>query len=138
MNLFSDKSIVKRDFSGIYHQKGFILNVFGKNFDFIFVETSNYYQIGNTYFQFDLPPKKNSGRFEDDNTVLLKLTIDTFAHLVKGHTIMTTGGMKIKVIQYIGPVSTNLSVLMSKIGDLSSYLIKILKIILGTQHSGKN
>ena len=46
-----DNSTLKRDFSTIYYQQEAILNDFERNAVFS-GEKSNYYQIGNDYFQF--------------------------------------------------------------------------------------
>ena len=52
-----------------------------------FLEISNYYQIGNTYLQFELTLQKNGGHFEEDNTDLIRLVSNALAHLFTEATI---------------------------------------------------
>ena len=68
-----DNSIIKRDFTKIYHQQGAQLNNPNQNIDFIFGENNNYHQIGNGYLEFDITLRKDGGDFEDDNTDLIRL-----------------------------------------------------------------
>ena len=42
-----DNSIIKRDFTEIYHQQAAQLNQSDQNIEFIFGENNNYHQIGN-------------------------------------------------------------------------------------------
>ena len=69
-----DNSIIKRDFTKIYHQQGAQLNNPNQNIDFIFGENNNYHQIGNSYLEFTITLRKNGGDFEDDNTDLIRLS----------------------------------------------------------------
>ena len=53
-----DNSIVKRDYTKVYHQQGANLNDSNQNVEFIFGENNNYYQIGNAYLEFDKTIRK--------------------------------------------------------------------------------
>ena len=44
-----DDSIIKRDFTKIYHGQGDQLNQSDQNIEFIFGENNNYHQLGNAY-----------------------------------------------------------------------------------------
>ena len=44
-----DNSIVKRDYTKVYHHQGANLNDSNQSVEFIFGENNNYYQIGNSY-----------------------------------------------------------------------------------------
>ena len=53
-----DNSIIKRDFSRIYHQQGAQLNQSDQIIEFIFGENNNYHQIGNGYLEFNITVRK--------------------------------------------------------------------------------
>ena len=53
-----------------------------------------------------------------------RLVNNAFAYCFTKATISTTGGMELHVIKYVGPVSTIMRLLTSKVSDLSSYFIK--------------
>ena len=54
-----DNSIIKRDFTKIYHRQGDQLNQSDQNIEFIFGENNNYHQIGNAYLEFIITVRKN-------------------------------------------------------------------------------
>ena len=54
-----DNSIIKRDFTKIYHQQGAQLNQSDQSIEFIFVEKNKYHQIGNGYLEFNITVRKN-------------------------------------------------------------------------------
>ena len=56
-----DNSIIKRNFTKIYHQQGAQLNQSDQNIEFIFGKNNNYHQIGNGYLEFDIRVQKNHG-----------------------------------------------------------------------------
>ena len=74
-----DNSIIKRDFSKIYHQQGAVLNTANQSIDFIFGENNNYYQIGNRYLEFTLTLRKDGGNFLNDNTDETRLVNNAFS-----------------------------------------------------------
>ena len=117
-----DNSIVKRDFTKVYHQSGANLIDVNQNIEFIFGENNNYHQIGNAYLEFDITVRNTGGNFT--NASVIRLVNNAFAFCFKEATLNTTGGMDIEVNKYIGPVSTIMRMLTSKDGDLSSYFDK--------------
>ena len=50
-NMQIDNSIVKRDFTKVYHQQGANLNDANQSIEFLFGENNNYHQIGNAYLE---------------------------------------------------------------------------------------
>ena len=67
-----DKSILKRDFTKLYHRQRNQLNQSDQNIDFICGENNNYHQIGNAYLDFDITVRKNDGtNFHYDNPIRL-------------------------------------------------------------------
>ena len=117
-----DNSIIKRDFTKVYHQQGANLNDSNQNVEFIFGENNNYYQIGNSYLEFDITVRNTAGNFT--NASVIRLVNNAFAFCFKEAYITTTGGMDIEVNKYVGPISTIMRMLTSKDGDLSSYFDK--------------
>ena len=117
-----DNSIVKRDYTKVYHQQGANLNDSNQNVEFIFGENNNYHQIGNAYLEFDITVRSTAGNFT--NASVIRLVNNAFAFCFKEASLTTTGGMDIEVNKYVGPVSTIMRMLTSKDGDLSSYFDK--------------
>ena len=122
-----DVSIVKRDYTKVYHQQGANLNDSNQNVDFIFGENNNYHQIGNGYLEFDIIIRKaveipNNLNFI--NTDQIRLIKNAFAYCFPQATLSTTGGMDLEDIKYVGQVSTIMRLLTSKDSDLSSYFEK--------------
>ena len=113
-----DNSIKKRDFMKVYQQSGAKLNDSNQNIDFLFVENNNYYQIGNEYLEFDITFRDTAGNFTDASVI--RLVNNAFAFCFKQATLVTTGGMDLEDIKYVGQVSTILRLLTSKDSDLSS------------------
>ena len=123
-----DNSIIKRDFIKIYHQQGAQLNDPDQNIEFIFGENNNYHQVGNSYLQFDITVRKADNlNFNNDDAVneVIRLVNNAFAHCFKEGVILTTGGMEIENIKFVGQVSTVMRALTSKDGDLLSHFDKI-------------
>ena len=120
-----DNSIIKRDFTKIYHQQGAQLNNPDQNVDFIFGENNNYHQIGNSYLQYDITVRKgDDSNFA--NADVIRLFNDAFAfNTFKHASISTTSGSEIEINKYVGPTSTMMRVLTSKDGDIISYFDKI-------------
>ena len=55
-----DNSIIKREYTKIYHQQGAQLKISDQNIEFIFSENNNYHQIGNGYLEFNITVRKNN------------------------------------------------------------------------------
>ena len=122
-----DNSIIKRDFTTVYHQSGANLNDSNQNVEFIFGENNNYYQIGNSYLEFDITIRKVVADGDDpnfENADQIRLINNAFAFCFSHATLSTTGGMDIEDIKYVGQVSTIMRLLTSKDADLSSYFDK--------------
>ena len=126
-NFTIDNSIVKRDFTKVYHQQGANLNDSNQNVEFIFGENNNYHKIGNAYLEFDITIRKvveipNNPNFIDADQI--RLINNAFAYCFTQATLGTTGGGDLEDIKYVGQVSTIMRLLTSKDGDLSSYFDK--------------
>ena len=122
-----DNSIVKRDYTKVYHQSGANLNDSNQNVEFIFGENNNYYQIGNAYLEFDITIRKVVADGDDpnfDNGDQIRLINNAFAYCFTQATLSTTGGSDLEDIKYVGQVSTIMRLLTSKDADLSSYFDK--------------
>ena len=117
-----DDSIVKRDYTKVYHQSGANLNESNQNVEFIFGENNNYYQIDNSYLEFDITVRNTAGNFTDASAI--RLINNAFAYCFSQATLSTTGGMDIEDIKYVGVVSTIMRMITSKDSDLSSYFDK--------------
>ena len=117
-----DDSIVKRDYTKVYHQQGANLNDSNQNVEFIFGENNNYYQIGNSYLEFDITIRNTAGNFTDASAI--RLINNAFAYCFSQATLSTTGGMDLEDIKYVGQVSTIMRMITSKDSDLSSYFDK--------------
>ena len=76
-----DNSIIKRDFTKIYHRQGDQLNQSDQNIEFIFGENINYHQIGNAYLEFDITVRKN------DDTIF---HYEDPIHLVKNESLFVS------------------------------------------------
>ena len=119
-----DDSIVKRDYTKVYHQQGANLNDSNQSVEFIFGENNNYHQIGNAYLEFDITIRKVVAAPADPNFAnadQIRLINNAFAYCFTQATLSTTGGMDLEDIKYVGQVSTIMRLLTSKDGDLSSY-----------------
>ena len=114
-----DNSIIKRDFTKIYHRQGDQLNQSDQNIEFIFGENNNYHQIGNTYFEFNITVRKN-----DDTNVHhedpVRLVNNGFAFCFKEARLSTTIGSDIEINKFCGQVSTIMRATSNKDGDLLS------------------
>ena len=54
-----DNSIIKRDFTKVYHAQGAQLNQSDQNIEFIFGEKNNYHQIGNGYLELNITTRRS-------------------------------------------------------------------------------
>ena len=122
-----ENSIVKRDYTKVYHQSGAHLNDSNQNVEFIFGENNNYHQIGNAYLEFDITIRKFVAAGADPNFTnadQIRIINNAFAFCFTQATLSTTGGMDLEDIKYVGQVSTIMRLLTSKDSDLSSYFDK--------------
>ena len=114
-----DNSIIKRDFTKIYHRQGDQLNQSDQNIEFIFGENNNYHQIGNAYLEFKFTVRKNDDTifYHEDPIRLIK---NGFAYCFKEARLSTTIGSDIEINNFCGQVSTIMRAISNKDGDLLS------------------
>ena len=116
-----DNSIVKREFTKIYHKQCDQLNQSDHNIEFIFGENNNYHKIGNSHLDFNITIRKNDDtNFHYDDPI--RLVNNGFAFCFKEALICTTIGSDIEVNKICGEVSTFMRVISNKNGDLLSQL----------------
>ena len=128
-----DNSIVRRDYTKVYHQSVANLNDSNQNVEFVFGENNNYHQIGNAYLEFDITIRKVVAAPADTNFTnddQIRLINNAFADCFTQATLNTTGGLDIEDIKYVGQVSTRMRLLTSKGGDLSSYFDKLGEVVI--------
>ena len=114
-----DNSIIKRDFTKIYHQQGAQLNQSDQNIEFIFGENNNYHQIGNGYLEFKITVRKNdTTNFHIEDPV--RLVNNGYAFCFKEARLSTTIGSDIEHNKFCGQVSTIMKVISNKDDDLLS------------------
>ena len=95
-----DNSIIKRDFTDIYHQQGAQLNQSDQNIEFFFGENNNYHQIGNGYSEINKTVRKN------DTTIfhvedLIRLVNNGYAFCFKEARLRNTIGSDIEHIYHL-------------------------------------
>ena len=114
-----DNSIIKRDFTKIYHRQGDQINQSYQNIDFIFGENSNYHQIGDSYLEFNITVRKNGDtNFHHEDPV--RLVNNGFAFCFKEARLSITIGSDIEINNICGQVSTIMRAISNKDGDLLS------------------
>ena len=114
-----DNSIIKRDFTKIYHREGDQLNQSDQNIEFIFGENNNYHQIGNAYLEFNITVRKNdTTNFHNDDPI--RLVNNAFAFCFKEARLSTSLGSDIEINKFCGQVSTIMRAISNKDGDLLS------------------
>ena len=114
-----DKSIIKRDFTKLYHRQGDQLNQSDQNIDFNFGEDKNYHQIGKAYLEFNITVRKNDDtKFHYDDPV--RLVNNGYTFCFKEARLSTTIGSDIEINKICGQVSTMLRAISNKDGDLLS------------------
>ena len=115
-----DNSIIKRDFTKIYHRQGDQLNQSDQNIEYIFGENNNYHQIGNAYLEFNITVRKtDTTNFNDDDPV--RLVNNGFAYCFKEARLITSISGDIEVNKFCGQVSTIMRAISNKDGDLLSH-----------------
>ena len=114
-----DNSIIKRDFTKIYHRQGDQLNQSDQNIEFIFGENNNFHQIGNAYLEFNITVRKNDDtNFHYDDPI--RLVNNGFAFCFKEARLSTIIGSDIEINKFCGQVSTIMRAISNKNGDLLS------------------
>ena len=114
-----DNSIIKRDFTKIYHQQGAQLNQSDQNIEFIFGENNNYHQIGKGYLEINITVRKNdTTNFHAEDPI--RLVNNGYAFCFKEACLSTTIGSDIEHNKFCGQVSTIMKVISNKDDDLLS------------------
>ena len=114
-----DNSIIKRDFTKVYHHQGAQLNQSDQNIDFIFGDNKNYYQIGNNYLEFNITVRKSdTTNFHIEDPI--RLVNNAFEFCFNEARLSTTIGSDIEHNKFCGQVSTIMTVISNKDGDLLS------------------
>ena len=112
-------SIIKRDFTKIYHRQGDQLNQSDQNIEFIFGENNNYHQIGNAYLEFNITVRKNDDtNFHHEDPV--RLVNNGFAFCFKEARLSTSLGSDLEINKFCGQISTIMRAISNKDGDLIS------------------
>ena len=121
-----DNSIIKRDFTKVYHQQGAQLNQSDQNIEFIFAESNDYHQISNGYLKFIIIVRKNDPtKFHIEDPI--RLVNNGFAFCFNEARLSTTIGSDIEHNKFCGQVSTNTKVISNKDGDLLSQFGNIIE-----------
>ena len=114
-----DNSIIKRDFTKIYHRQGDQLNQSDQNIDIIFGENNKYHQIGNAYLEFNITVRKNNDTiFHHEDPV--RLVNNGFAFCFKEARLGTTIGSDNENNKFCGQLSTIMRAISNIDGDLLS------------------
>ena len=121
-----DNSIIKRDFTKIYHRQGDQLNQSDQNIEFISGENNNYHQIGNVYLEFNITVRKNdTTNFHNDD--LFRLVNNAFAFCFKEARLTTSIGGDIEINNICGQISSIMRAISNKDGDLLSQFDNIIE-----------
>ena len=114
-----DNSIIKRDFTKIYHRQGDHIIQSDQKIEFIFGENNNYHQIGNAFSEFNITLRKNDGtKFHNDDPV--RLVNNAFAFCFKEARLSISLGSDIEINKFCGQVCTIIRAISNKDGDLLS------------------
>ena len=120
----------KRECLKVYHHQSALLNDHDQNVEFIFGENNKYHQVGNSHLGFDITVRKADGNnfnFTNDPATneMIRLVNNAFAYCFKERTMSTTGGIEIEQVKLLGQVSTIMTALTSKGGELLSHFDNI-------------
>ena len=112
-------SLIKRDFTKIYHIQGDQLDQSDQNIEFIFSENNNYHQIGNAYLEFNITVRQNDDtNFHHEDFV--RLLNKGFAFCFKEARLSITIESDIEINKFCGQISTIMRAISNKDGDLLS------------------
>ena len=114
-----DNSIIRRDFTKLYHRQGDQINQSHQKIEFIFDENNNYHQIGNDYLEFNITVRKHDDtNFHHEDPV--RLVKNGYAFCFKEARLGTTVGSDIEHNKFCGQISTLMRAISIKDGDLIS------------------
>ena len=112
-------SIVKGDFTKIYHRLGDQLNQSDQKIEFIFGENNKYRQLGKAFLENNITVRKNdTTNFHDDDPI--HLVDNAFEFCFKEARLTTSIGGDIEINKFCGPISTIMRVKSIKDGHLLS------------------
>ena len=114
-----DNSIIKRDFTKIYHQQGAQLNQSDQNIEIFSGENNNYHQIGNSYLEFNITVRKHDTTISHAEDPI-RLLNNGYAFCFKEARLSTNIGSDIEHNKFCGQVSTIMKVISIKDDDLLS------------------
>ena len=119
-----DNSIIKRDFTKIYHQQGAQLNQSDQNIEFTFGGNNNYHQIGMGYLDYNITVRKNdTTNFHIEDPI--RLVNNGYAFCFKEDRLPTTLGSGIEHNKFCGQEPTIMKVISNKGDDLLTQFDKI-------------
>ena len=122
-----DNSIIKRDYTKVYHQQGAQLNHSDQNIKFFFGENNNYHQIGNGYLEVIKTVRKNdTTNFHIEDPI--RLVNNGFAFCFEEARLSTNVGSDIEHNKSCGQVSTTMKVVSNRDDDLFSQFGQINEI----------
>ena len=104
-----DDSIIKRDFTKIYHQSGADVNNENSIIKFCFGENHNFIQVGNGYLEFDIKVRKGNNynlSISATGHDINRLVNNAFAYTIHDARISISSGVEIEQNKFVGPVST--------------------------------
>ena len=114
-----DNSIIKRDFTKIYHRQGDQINQSDQNIEFCFGENQNYHLIGNSFLQFNITVRKNdTTNFHNDDPI--RLVNNGFAFCSIEARLTTSIGGDFEINKFCGQISAIMRAISNKDGDLLS------------------
>ena len=119
-----DNSIIKRDFTKIYHQQGAQLKQSDQNIQLFLVENNNYHQIVYGYVEFIITVRKNDTT-NFHHVVPIRLVNNGYAFCCKEARLSTSIGSDIEHNKFCGQRSTIMKVISNKDDDLLSQFGKI-------------
>ena len=129
-----DESVIKREFSKIYHQHGAEVNNENQIIKFYFGDNLNYIQIGKGYLEIDIDVRK-ADRTNFTNADAIRLVNNGFAYIFQEGRLSTSSGTEIEHNKNLPIVSTIKRFLTQKDGNLSSYFDKIDETEAGINNS---
>ena len=94
-----DNSIIKKDFTKVYHRQGDQLNHSDQHIEFNFGENNNYHQIGNASLEFNFTVRKNdTTSFHNDDPI--RSVNNAFAFSFKEARLTTSIGSDIEINKF--------------------------------------
>ena len=116
-----DNSIIKIDFTKIYHQQGAQLKQSDQSIECILGENNMYHQIGNGYLEFNITVRKNdTTNFHREEPI--RLVNNGYAFCFKEARLSSTIGNHIEHRKFCRQLSTVMKVISNEDDDLLSQI----------------